>query len=180
MTMRMWCAALALVLCACTTAKPKEEEQILYTPPAGEEALRPEVPAGPSVMEGPAAPPITNEPPTQPAPPVNDAMTVKREELRMLQQRGPAFLLAQVQVQPVKDTSGKFAGYAIQAFTPEAKQRLTPALALGDVITHLNGIRMKRPEDYMAAWKLLSNASEVRIDFLRADQPSTVIWTVEP
>jgi type II secretory pathway component PulC len=178
MTMRMWCAGLALVLCACSTAKAEKDDQTtLYEPPAGEEAARPEVPSGPSVVEGPREPEPTVEPAV--ATP-SAAMTVKREELKLLQQRGPAYLLAQVQTRPAKNAQGKFTGHAIQAFTPEAKTRLSPPLEVGDVITHLNGVRMKSPEDYMAAWQMLGNASEVRIDFLRADQPSTVIWTVEP
>lgn len=185
MTKRMWCVALACVLAACASsgAKRAEDEKIQYSPPQGEEAARPEVPAGPTAMVRPeTAPAADAEPAVEPAvaQPAGDAMVVRREDLKLLQQRGPAFLLAQVQVQPVKDTGGKFAGYAITAFTPEAKERLTPALREGDVITHFNGVRMKRPEDYMAAWKLLGTASEVRVDLVRDDQPSTVIWTVEP
>jgi type II secretory pathway component PulC len=109
-----------------------------------------------------------------------DDRVVRREVLRMLQQRGPAYILGQVQVQAVKDVRGKFAGYMVVAVTAQAREVLGGALKEGDVITHLNGVRQRMPEDYLAAWKLLGTAEQVRIDFIREDALVAAVWRVEP
>ena len=75
--------------------------------------------------------------------------------------------------------NGSFAGFEIVALHPSAKRFVDPALTVGDVITHINGVRMKKPDDYLAAWKLLDDVDAVRIDFLRDGVEEQAVWRVE-
>ncbi len=162
--------AVSLAAGCASSAAPKDDTQdtILYTPPA--DASMPPVPRGAPVLAQ-ALPP---EPPL-PAP-----GTLTRAELEALHQAGPGFALAQVQVRPVTDEDGALVGYAIASFSEGAARRLTPILAIGDVITHMNGIRIRRPEDYFAAWTGLQGASTITLSYLRGEAPMTSTWIVNP
>ncbi len=100
------------------------------------------------------------------------------EHLRYLRQRGPSVVLEHVETRP-HHQDGRFVGFEIVAISEAAGVYAEPDLQIGDVITHVNLVRMQKPDDYMEAWETLEEASEIRIDFKRDGEDGHVLWPVE-
>lgn len=180
----------ALVLCAgavscapsSSSGKKAEageepDEQVMYSPPADEDQPT-EIPRGAPVLDGYERP--TSD--AQPAPPegsdaVGPEATVARATLESLMAQGPAWGLSQIEVSPHRD-GDVFKGFAITKFGPIAAGTVSPPLAVGDVITHLNGVRLRKPDDYLEAWKLARTVPAIRVDYIRDGQPSYSSWQV--
>jgi type II secretory pathway component PulC len=102
---------------------------------------------------------------------------ISRTELETFLSRGPAYAFSQVDTEP-HHAAGDFVGFQVVDVTAEAHQYIAPHLRVGDVITHVNGVRLKRPDDYLQAWRGLGEAGSIRIDFLREGEPTHVTWSV--
>ena len=107
-----------------------------------------------------------------------EGAVVTRTDLDALLDRGPAYALGQVRVKASK-AGGKFRGFEIVSLTPQAQSAVASQLQVGDVITHLNGVRLQKPGDYMDAWKGLKKVRAIRIDYLRKDQAQSARWNVQ-
>lgn len=105
------------------------------------------------------------------------APVVSQGEVKSFMTHGPSFALTLVVVDPVHGKSG-FVGYKLVSATSGAQSFLRPQMKLGDVITHLNGVRIERPDDYLRAWNALKDTGVIRIDFLREDTASVATWAV--
>lgn len=103
---------------------------------------------------------------------------VQRADVESFMRRGPAFALTQVVVDPVHGTSG-FEGYKIASLTPAVTAFLQTQVKQGDVLTHLNGIKIERPDDYLQAWNRLKEAPVLSIDFVRDGQKMSARWQVQ-
>lgn len=103
---------------------------------------------------------------------------ITRQQLETFIAKGPSFALTMVRVEPARD-DGKFEGFEIVEMKAGADQALAPQMGKGDVITHINGVRIEKPDDYLNAWKLLDEVSQIRIDFLRDGQAKHAIWRVQ-
>lgn len=169
----------ALGACATTsqeTVIPKDEDpKVMHRPP--ENAPMPSMPAGPPVL-GPDGKPLPRSaaatgPTSQPG----RTGTVSRHDLELLMKRGPAYVFQVVSLRPARD-NGNFKGYRIAYMAPEARDAITPALAIGDVITHVNGVAMRSPDDYFQAWSMLRDVKQIRLDFTREDKAEHVVWSV--
>lgn len=179
------CAALTTAGCAGSSAQRGDaaDQQLAGQPPApGEDRAYP-LPRGPAILTSPGA--AQEDEVVEIA--VSDASqddedatvaSLTRADLAQLVQRGPSFLLAMVQVEPAREAE-QFVGFRVAQIHPQAQGRLAGHLAAGDVITHLNGVRIRQPDDYLRAWKLLPEATALRIDFLRANQPHHATWHVQ-
>lgn len=152
------------------------EEQVMYSPPAENEPV--EIPPGGPVLEEYATPSSKVEDSEAPSDVAEGSLQVQREDLDALLAKGPGWGLVHVKVAPVKDESGKLMAYEVSALTEEASVWLSPALQVGDQITHLNGVRIQTPDDYMKAWNLSKSVTELRIDYVRAGTPSASSWIV--
>jgi len=109
---------------------------------------------------------------------VDGSTSLSRGMVGEFMKRGPAFALTQVVVEPVHGASG-FVGFKVVSASREAQEFLRPHVKTGDVITHLNGVRVERPDDYLRAWNALKDTSVIRIDFVRDNEPSVATWAVQ-
>ncbi|MBA2663859.1 MAG: hypothetical protein H0U74_16340 [Bradymonadaceae bacterium] len=104
--------------------------------------------------------------------------SISRARLDAFIAQGPAFVFGEVDAQPLHE-GGKFQGFQIVDVTTRAHTAIAPHLRVGDVVTHVNGIRLKLPDDYLQAWKGLGQAQSVRVDFMREGEKQHVTWIVE-
>lgn len=149
--------------------------KVMYGPP--KDAAMPKVPRSNLELDSTPDPGVKVFLPS--ASSAGDPKHVTRAQLNALMARGPAYVLSQVTVKPFKE-SNAFQGFEIKALSDRAKEVVSSSLQVGDVITHLNGVRLQKPKDYLNAWKLLHDVQEVRLDYVRAKQPSYWVWRVLP
>lgn len=148
----------------------------MYTPPLEDKLV--DIPAGPPILpEYANAEPVANAPEIDPQAKVEDDGTITRAQLDKLLAQGPAWGLAQIDVYPVRNGSA-LRGYAVRRFSQLASQTVANHLQVGDVITHLNGVKIERPEDYMRAWEQARTVEALRIDYLRGDTAQYAAWDV--
>lgn len=165
--------ALFLVLCVgCGAAPMQPDEGPAQEPPA--DAPNASIPSGPPVLvdevgQGEAV---------EPAQAADGAVSLSRGMVGEFMKHGPAFALTQVVVEPVHGESG-FVGFKVVSASREAQEFLRPHVKTGDVITHLNGVRVERPDDYLRAWNALKDTSVIRIDFVRDNESSVATWAVQ-
>ncbi len=92
---------------------------------------------------------------------------MSREKLDRVLREGPSWLLDKVPVEEVI-VAGKFVGWRVRELPAEwSSGELKP----GDVITKINAMPVETPNDFWAAWTTMTVASELKIDYLRGDQP---------
>jgi S1-C subfamily serine protease len=106
------------------------------------------------------------------------ADTVTSEELDSFLDRGPSYALTLVEVEPSR-ADGAFQGFEIVSMAEPANRFVSPHLTKGDVITHINGVRLEKPDDYLAAWKQLDEVSTIRVDFIRDGASEHATWQVQ-
>lgn len=105
------------------------------------------------------------------------AEVVSRADVIKLMQRGPAYILQSVRVEPYRN-DGTFRGFEIVAVSRGAKDVLEPQMQLGDVVVSINDVRIQRPDDYLKVWKSLNTVDTVEIDYLRDDVDKTAVWVI--
>lgn len=103
---------------------------------------------------------------------------VTRAQLQAFLEKGPSFALTMTRVTPHYE-DGQFRGFEIVALHPNARRVLGTELVEGDVVTHINGVRIKQPDDYLSAWKRLNTVGVVEVKILRGGAPETARWAVE-
>jgi len=102
---------------------------------------------------------------------------LRRAALDDLLSRGPAYVLAMVQIDPAK-SGGKFVGFTIVSFRADLPAYLD--LRPGDVVTRVNGLPIERPEQFFAVFEALKSAAEVRFEILRDGRPETIAVPIVP
>jgi|GEM_PF-3513779 len=160
-----------------TASTPEEDQEVMYSPP--EDAEKPiAVPRGGPVLDKYERP-TSDATPEPPAGSVasSENGTIQKQTLEALLAQGPGWALSQVQVEPARDGDA-FVGFQITSFSPQAKATISPPLKEGDIITHLNGVRLQQPDDYMEAFNLSRTVTELRVDYIREQTPSFSTWQV--
>lgn len=162
-----------------------EDEDVSASPPSADEDTRGELPEGPEVnigRSGEGAGDAESEAGAEADDVEGDVegaqQAVTRGQLDTFIDKGPSFALTQVEVAPSRD-DGTFQGFQLVSMSPNAQESVGEQLQLGDIITHINGVRLEKPDDYLDAWKLLGEVSSIRIDFIRDGQPQHALWRVE-
>lgn len=153
-------------------------EKLAGSPPEDQEEFRVEhLPRGPEVL--------TDQPKDSSRPAPENASAedevagqITRAELNAFIHKGPSFGLAMVQVEPARDAQ-EFSGFKVVEIHPTAAPLLGDKLILGDIITHLNGVEIKTPDDYMSAWRTLARRDEVSINLIRAASPRRAVWQIK-
>ena len=170
----------AITVSACSGKKPVPDDQVSEAPPATDAVVMPK--GAPLVQRGGEAPSDatgetgeTGEDGADDA--AAEAATVTRAALEQFLERGPSYVLTVVTVDPIH-RDNQFQGYQITEVTRGAREFMTPQVRVGDIVTHVNGVRMSRPDDFMQAWRSLDRVSTIRIDFLRQNQPMNAVWVV--
>ncbi len=183
-------AILALVVSGCASssgASDKSEgaaETVSGEPPSPEEDTPKQLPEGPEVDVGSAAEDArqqqaAGEPEqAEGADPADSGATVSRAQVDSFIDKGPPFALTMVRVKPSRD-AGKFQGFEIVDLKPQAAEVVNPQLVAGDVITHINGVRLEKPDDYLNAWKLLGEVTKIRVDFIRDGESQHATWRIQ-
>lgn len=172
--------AACVVWSGCATGANKQapepkESKVMYTPPLEDKLV--DIPAGPPVLPEYARSQPAKAPTIDPRAKVEDDGTISRAQLDTLLAQGPAWGLAQIDVYPVRDGSA-LRGYAVRRFSQLATQTVANHLQVGDIITHLNGVKIERPEDYMKAWEQARTVEALRIDYLRGETAQYAAWDV--
>ena len=108
---------------------------------------------------------------------VREPGVFRRSEIGRLLEFGPAVVLEHVDTEPSYE-EGRFLGFMIVDFSDQAQSYVSPELRVGDVITHLNLVRVERPDHYLEVWNQLGEAEEIRIDFLRDGEALHQSWRV--
>jgi hypothetical protein len=175
-----WC----MVGCASSKTSARGEQasssEVMYGPPADDGPIT--VPQGAPLAEGYAvndqgrsavSPEASIEATSEPG-----TNQVTRVDLEQVLARGPGWGLVHVKVRPVKSEGGSLLGYEIYELTEGANLWMTPAIQIGDRITHLNGVKIKTPDDYMQAWNLARDVEELRIDYVRDGEANYSSWSV--
>lgn len=157
----------------CGAKQKKDEEVKLHTPPEDSAVALPE---GPPILLEKSR--LENKNVENVSKEKAHGISLSRADLDEFVALGPPFALSVVTVEPSK-RNGKMFGYKIVDLTKDAETQLKPHLVRGDVITHINGLKLLTPDDYFAAWKTLASTSTVRIDFVRDTKPTHVIWNVK-
>ena len=72
--------------------------------------------------------------------------------------------------------SGKFHGFRLVDLAPAWR---TSGIRAGDVVTRVNGMPIERPEQALEAFRSLSVASELRVDYERDGEPHEVRYAID-
>jgi type II secretory pathway component PulC len=110
-------------------------------------------------------------------PPVPEETELHRAALDGLLARGPAYVLAMVQIDPAK-SGGRFVGFTIVSFRTQLPAYLD--LRPGDVVTRVNGLPIERPEQFFAVFEALKTAGEVKFDVLRDGERREIAVPIVP
>lgn len=173
--MMRWILVFSLVMAACSGAPAKADN--VSEPPADAEVRT--MPEGPEIVDDSINPRQTRAVDAADAPQAMGAAgVVNKAEIAAFMRRGPSYVLTQVVVDPVHGKAG-FEGYRIASVSPPVESFMAPQLKLGDVVTHLNGVRIERPDDYLQAWNRLKEVDVLSVDFVREGQKLSAQWRVE-
>lgn len=112
------------------------------------------------------------------APIADDPDVIDRRAIEELRRFGPSAVMRHVRTEPAYDDGG-FVGFELVDASSTALRYVEPKLELGDVITHVNLVRLEKPDDYMEAWETLEHADEIRIDVIRDGDQQELIWRIE-
>lgn len=102
---------------------------------------------------------------------------VQPQQIDRLQRLGPSVVFEHIRTEPKHDDA--FVGFEIVEISEVARPYVEAHLQKGDVITHLNLVRLEKPDDYMEAWDTLGETDQIRVDFERDGEAKEAIWEVE-
>ena len=127
----------------------------------------PMVPAA-QAMKEPLAVAVAADAPTK---------VLRRSAVHEVVAKGLGYFLQRVAIddQPVF-VAGKFHGFRIAALNGDGWRGID--LRPGDVVTHVNGFTIERPEQAMEAFKSLDVASELRVDYERDGVPRELRFSI--
>jgi type II secretory pathway component PulC len=92
---------------------------------------------------------------------------------------GPGRFLQRMPVTPQRQGNA-FIGFRILALygqPPDAEPTVN-GVHVGDVVTAVNGISIRRPDDLMRVWNGLRNARQIVVDVKRRSKPLRVIYPI--
>ena len=110
-------------------------------------------------------------------PPPEEAEPVTRAGVDRLLQKGPSYLFRVAELQPVR-WDDEFRGFEIAALDRGASEVLSPQMQQGDVVTHVNGVRIQSPSDVHELWQRLDETSRIEIQFLRDGESGRAVWVI--
>ncbi len=132
--------------------------------------------AAPRPIE-PHAPTSTPTPTLTAAPPAPSKPTIRRAELLRILDQSPGLFLQHVDSEP-RFLRGRFYGWRLLTFFPGDRRFATVNLQPGDIVLHVNGSPLERPEQLMDTWDALRTAAELVVDFDRAGRAQQLRWEI--
>jgi hypothetical protein len=159
----------------------KPAQGVSGEPPSPQEDTQKSLPDGPKVDIGRASAKARtnrNQPDELDGQADTPGASFTRSQVEAFMQQGPPYALTMVRVAPERN-DGAFQGFKITKMKPAAAKTVAPHIKAGDIITHINGVRMEKPDDYLNAWKLLSEVDTIRIDFVRGGASEHARWNIK-
>ena len=111
--------------------------------------------------------------------PLDDAFVIKRRTIEHALELGPAWFIRQLSVRPVVTRDERFFGFQVMSLFPGRQDGLELPVKPGDIIQRVNGQSIERPDQFMAVWESLGNASHLSIQLVRGEQSLLVTWVIE-
>ena len=176
MIMKRVSAFLVVLLALGCSSGPKQQvDEVLHEAPTAQAPSKIDSPdvrsEGVQAREKRAVEVMEAEPQT-----VQEA-SFSRAELKRFVDKGPAYVLTLVEVSPERN-DGVFEGFRIVNRSEKVESVIGERVRVGDVITHVNGVRLQMPDDLVNAWGAVRDASSIRVDFIRDGEPSHVSWSI--
>lgn len=121
------------------------------------------------------APAVKHDAPLSTAPAPIAKGSLRRSAVQATVARGLGAFLARVELtdQPALK-AGKFHGFRIAKLGGDGAFWAGVDVRPGDVITHVNGKSIERPEQALEVFRSLAEASELRVDYERDGAPRTL------
>ena len=107
------------------------------------------------------------------------AGTISRDALRAQLALGIGRFLQQVRSEPVV-AHGHWQGWRIVSLFKGRDDVHVSVLQVGDIVTHVNGKSIERPEDFKTVWDGLNDAKELVLDIVRDGQSSRLRYSITP
>jgi type II secretory pathway component PulC len=102
---------------------------------------------------------------------------IRRAELLRVLDQSPGLFLQHVDSEP-QFQRGRFYGWRLRAFFPGDGRFASVNLRPGDIVLHVNGSTLERPEQLMETWDALRTAGELVVDFDRAGRAHQLVWQI--
>lgn len=107
-----------------------------------------------------------------------NAGTIPRALLHAELDRGIGRFLQHVKVKAQLEHHA-FVGWKLVSLFQKRSDVQVKVLRAGDVVTHINGAPIERPEDFQAVWDTLRTAKELVLDIERDGQSSKLHYRIE-
>jgi type II secretory pathway component PulC len=101
-----------------------------------------------------------------------------RRDVTATLSRGLGEFLTRIEVEPVAP-GGKFRGWRIAKLRPNDPLWSGVDLAPGDIVTAVNGRKIERPEEALAAFQSLAVASELRVTYEREGARRELVYPID-
>jgi len=103
-------------------------------------------------------------------------LVVQRRVLNEVLSRGPGRFLQKMPVQPAR-IKGSFVGF--QVLSLYGGHAAHPqGVHIGDVVTAVNGVNIRRPDHLMSVWSNLKKARSIRVDIIRKHRPLRITYRI--
>lgn len=102
--------------------------------------------------------------------------TLARPQVVAVVEQGLGRWLGNIEVSPVRRNE-RFVGWRIEAIADPCYQ--DAGIAVGDVVTRVNGASLETPEKANAVFLDLKTAPRLEVQLLRAGKPRTLTWPID-
>jgi type II secretory pathway component PulC len=92
-------------------------------------------------------------------------------------QKGPGHLLRYIRVSP-SHKARRFLGFRLDEVMTQDPRFQSPNVSAGDIILHINKVRIQTPGDFHKAFLTLKNSQKIVFDILRGERRFLVIYPV--
>lgn len=101
-----------------------------------------------------------------------------RSALDAFLERGPHAVLGATTLEPARDDGGSPIGFRIEALHPGSEFITGAGLAIGDVVSTVNGHSILMPDGFIDAWNSLEDATALTLEVVRNGETATLAWDI--
>ena len=105
--------------------------------------------------------------------------TLSRLEFNQAIESGPQRFIASLHLDHFM-AKGRFLGWRIRGFAPNSGLANSQSILAGDIIVAVNDEPLERPEQFMRAWEVARNATELRVTLIRGKSRLVYRWKIQP
>lgn len=111
-------------------------------------------------------------------PALNDDGALLRSAVDAFVERGPHAVLGATTLEPARDQSGSPIGFRIEALHDGSDFITSAGLAVGDVVSTVNGHSILMPDGFIDAWESLEGAEALTVDVVQGGESRTLTWDI--